>query len=212
MTSIRERILFFIKTTLIGGLGVILPIVILVIIFSWLFGFVIKYVHPISEFIFADPDAIGIFADVISILLIVLIWFLIGLIVRTAVGRYLHTSIEGFLLGKIPGYNIVKDVIEQFIGKKATPFSSVVLVNMGNGTLLTGFVTAEHADGRCTVFIPTGPNPTSGNILHVPPENVFKIDVPVEQAMKTIISAGAGSDELIKKYVIAMDDHSKKID
>jgi uncharacterized membrane protein len=44
-----------------------------------------------------------------------------------------------------------------------------------------------------TVFVPTGPNPTSGLIYHVPKDRVTKTDAAVDLAMKTIISCGAGS-------------------
>jgi len=53
----------------------------------------------------------------------------------------------------------------QFPGKKKFPFSSIVLVRTyDNETLMTGFITDEYPDGRCSVFVPTGPNSTTGLI------------------------------------------------
>lgn len=197
-----ERIKTFVKTTLIGGIGVILPIVILVFVFSWLFRFVTRNIKPLTNLIFADPDAIGLFADIISIILIITVCFLVGVIVKTKLGRYIHDSIEKILLKKIPGYTLAKDTVEQFIGRDEMPFSSVALVKLfDNDTLVTGFITDRHSDGSYTVFVPTGPNPTSGNILHVKHENVFKVDVPAEHAMKSIIACGAGSNKLIEDYM-----------
>ena len=202
-----ERMKTFIKTTLIGGIGVILPIVILVLVFSWLFRFVTRNIKPLTNIIFADPDAIGIFADIISIILIITVCFLVGAIVKTKLGHYIHDSIEKMLLKKIPGYNIAKDTVEQFIGREEMPFASVALVKLfDNDTLVTGFITDKHANGSYTVFVPTGPNPTSGNIIHVKPENVFKVDVPVEHAMKSIIACGAGSNKLIEKYMDSQNE------
>ena len=65
---------------------------------------------------------------------------------------------------------------------------------------VTVFVTDTHADGSYTVFMPTGPNPTSGNIYHLQAENVYPVDVPVEDAMRSIISCGAGSSALVNKF------------
>ena len=194
---------------MIGGIGVILPIIILVLVFGWLFRFVTRNVRPVTNLIFANPEAIGLFADIISLILIITVCFLIGVIVKTKVGNYVHNSIERLLLEKIPGYNIAKDTVEQFIGREEMPFSSVALVKpFDNDTLLTGFITDKHANGSYTVFVPTGPNPTSGNILHVTPENVFKVEVPVEHAMKSIIACGAGSNKLIEKY---SDEQQRKL-
>jgi len=203
-----ERIKAFIKTTLIGGIGVILPIVILVLVFSWLFRFVTRNIQPLTNLIFANQDSVGIFADVISIILIITVCFLVGVIVKTKLGHYIHDSIEKILLKKIPGYNITKDTVEQFIGREEMPFSSVALVKLfDNDTLVTGFITDKHSNGSYTVFVPTGPNPTSGNIIHVKPEKVFKVDISVEHAMKSIIACGAGSNKLIEKY---MDSQNEK--
>ncbi|MGB2841652.1 MAG: DUF502 domain-containing protein [Halobacteriota archaeon] len=202
-----ERIKTFIKTALIGGIGVILPVIILVMVFSWLFNFVTGNIQPLTNLIFADPASMGIFADIISIIIIIIACFLLGLIVRTKLGQYIHNSIEKILLKKIPGYNIAKDTVEQFIGREEMPFSSVVLVKIfDNGTLATGFITDKHSNGSYTVFVPTGPNPTSGNILHVNSENVFKVDIPLEHAMKSIIACGAGSNKLVEKYINLQND------
>jgi len=202
-----ERIKAFIKTTLIGGIGIILPIVILVLVFSWLFRFVTRNIQPLTNLIFAGQDATGIFADVISIILIITVCFLVGVIVRTKLGHYIHDSIEKILLKKIPGYNIAKDTVEQFIGREEMPFSSVALVKLfDNDTLVTGFITDKHSNGSYTVFVPTGPNPTSGNIIHVKPEKVFKVDISVEHSMKSIIACGAGSNKLIEKYMDSQNE------
>ena len=57
-----------------------------------------------------------------------------------------------------------------------------------------GLVTSRHADGRVSVFVPTGPNPTTGFIYHVGMELVeLRPDIRVEQMMKTVIACGAGT-------------------
>ena len=47
----------FFTTTLIGGVLVILPITILVVVFSWVFRLIQNLVHPISEAISANAIA-----------------------------------------------------------------------------------------------------------------------------------------------------------
>lgn len=70
-------------------------------------------------------------------------------------------------------------------------------------------VTDTHEDGGCTVFVPTGPNPTSGNIYHLRPENVFPVDTSVEDTMRSIISCGAGSSMLIARFQGALHPTKK---
>ena len=60
---------------------------------------------------------------------------------------------------------------------------------------MTGFITDDQGE-IITVFVPTGPNPTSGNIYHFPKEKVLKTGASVDNGMKSIISCGAGSAEV----------------
>ena len=51
---------------------------------------------------------------------------------------------------------------------------------------MTGFITDDQGE-IITVFVPTGPNPTSGNIYHLAKDRVLKTGAPVDNGMKTII-------------------------
>ena len=59
---------------------------------------------------------------------------------------------------------------------------------------MTSAVPGEPAGApgrRCSLFIPSAVNPTTGFLLVVPEEKVTYLDVTPEQAMKMIVSAGA---------------------
>jgi len=55
-----------------------------------------------------------------------------------------------------------------------------------------GFVTRddEH-DELVNVFLPTAPNPTSGYMLLIPRRQLAVLSIPVEEAIKLIVSGGA---------------------
>ena len=74
------------------------------------------------------------------------------------------------------------------------------LVGFENDTLLTAFITVIHQDGRYTVLVPTGPNPTPGFIFHLQPQLVHPVRISVEEVLKSVISCGAGSKNLLKAY------------
>ena len=64
-------------------------------------------------------------------------------------------------------------------------------------TTVTALVTCHHEDGSYTVFVPTGPNPTSGNMFHLPEDHVELFpEASVESMMRTIIACGAGSEAM----------------
>jgi uncharacterized membrane protein len=196
MNQIKE----FFKNTVVGGLLVVLPLAIFLFTLKWVFGMVRSGIAPITDLIMKSSPIHAIMADVLVVSLLILACFAVGVVVRTKLGKWLYKLMESKVLMKAPGYSLIKETVSQFLGNKKSPFSSVALAQIYcNETLVSSFVTDEHDDGSFTVFVPTGPNPTSGNIYHLPAKYVHPVDVPVEEMMRSIISCGAGSSGLVKK-------------
>jgi uncharacterized membrane protein len=192
-----KRIRGFFRTAFIGGVVALLPISLIIILFRWIIGLIERYLGPLIDLV-ADTDSrfytVGLY--VLAILAIVFLFFSIGLIIQTRWGRFLNHQLEQKYLMKIPGYKIARETVGQFFGKNKSFFKEVVIVDLFNsGTLMTGFITDDQGE-IMTVFVPTGPNPTSGNIYHVPADHVLRTDALVETGMKTIISCGAGSSNV----------------
>ena len=189
----------FIKTTLLGGALVVLPLVILISVFGWLYEFISDKVKPLTYLLSETVQRQEILASAIALIIILLTFFIVGLIVKTRFGQFSFEYLESKFLFRIPLYKIIKDTTLQLLGSNKNLFKGVALVKLfGSETRMTAFITEEHADGSFTVFVPSGPAPTAGFIYHVPKENVEKINYPTDKAMKTIFSLGAGSKELLE--------------
>lgn len=191
------RLKGFLRTTFLGGLVALLPISLIIILIRWILNIIEKYLGPVVHLV-ADTDSklytFGLY--VLAVATLFGIFFVIGLIIKTSWGKFLNSQLEQKYLIKIPGYKIAKDTVNQFFGKNKSFFTEVVIVDLFNsGTLMTGFITDDQGD-IITVFVPTGPNPTSGNIYHVPKDKLVRTGSPVDVGMKSIISCGAGSSEV----------------
>ena len=194
-----NRIKTFIKTSLLGGLAVILPAALLFLIFRWLFNWATDIIQPLTDIVLARGQFQEFVADAVVMALILLFCFGVGVAVKTKIGRYIHENLESRILQIAPGYPTMKSVVMQFIGKKKSPFSSVALVRpFENDTLMTAFITDTHEKNRSTVFVPTGPNPTTGFIFHLQKQYVHPIDISVEEAIRSVISCGAGSANFLQ--------------
>ncbi len=196
-----EKAKDFIKTTLLGGFGVLLPVLILFIVFNALFKFITNNIRPITNIVTSSSNIQGILADIISIAIIIAICFIVGVAVKTRTGVFFHNVIETRLLERIPGYSLVKDTVKYFGGGQETPFTTVALVRLFAGeTLQTAFVTDSHSDGSYTVYVPQAPTLAQGDVYHVRAKDIFVIDVSVEDGIKSVVGCGAGSQRLIKKH------------
>ncbi len=181
-----------------AGINATLPILILVALLSWGVKLIFKLIQPFVVLMAPRAQDQTVFVKTAALILVLFIVFLVGLLLRTPRGRRRFARVETKLFMILPGYSLIKEVFLQLIGTKKMPFSRVALVNpYGNATRQIGFITDEHADGSFSVFVPTGPNPTSGNIFILSPSQVRPIDVPVEQVMKAIIGCGLGSGSVV---------------
>ena len=189
----------FLKTTFLGGALVVLPIVILIFVFNWLYEFIEDKLRPITNIILETAKMQEFAAAVLALIIILLVFFLVGLMIQTKIGSIIFNSIEQNFLTKIPLYKIIKETTIQLMGNNRNLFKHVALVKLfDSDTRITAFVTEVHDDGSYTVFVPSGPAPTAGFIYHLKKENVQIVKYPTEKALKTVFSLGAGSNELIK--------------
>lgn len=196
--SLLARLQKFLNTTIIGGFAAVLPLALIFLFFRWIVNLVFRYLKPIVELLPLSSKVQEIIATLLIVVSILIAFFLAGLIVRSRIGRFLKYILEKKYLMKIPGYKVVRETVQQFFGKNRSFFSEVVLVDVFNsGTLMTGFIT-DTQEEYSTVFVPTGPNPTSGNIFHVRNEKIIRTRTTVESGMKSIISCGAGSSEIFQ--------------
>jgi len=201
--NIFKRIRNFLRTTLIGGVVALAPLTLIVLLFRWMINLIGRTLTPLVDTLLQDPDPNPYFKFalyLISFTAILLFFFIIGLIIRTRLFRFLNRAEDRYLL-KIPGYKLAKETIQQFFGKNRSFFKEVVLVDIFNtGALMTGFITDDQGE-VISVFVPTGPNPTSGNIYHLQKEKVIRTKASVDVGMKTIISCGAGSAEVFASQI-----------
>lgn len=195
-----QRFRKFLRTTLIGGVVALAPLTLIILLFRWVINVIGRSLTPLVDTLLqdSDPNPLYKFAlYVITFTAILLFFFIIGLVVQTRLSVFMKNAENRYML-KIPGYKLAKETIQQFFGKNRSFFREVVLVDIFNsGALMTGFITDDQGE-MITVFVPTGPNPTSGNIYHLHQDRVMKTGASVDNGMKSIISCGAGSAELIE--------------
>ena len=129
--------------------------------------------------------------------MLILIFYLIGLLISVGVGKRLMGWMSD-VLRRIPVVKGVYGVTLQATSALTAQynFSRVVFIEWPrDGMIAMGFVTARvQAPGReetlAIVYIPTVPNPTSGNMALVVEDDLFETDLSVEDAMKLIFSGG----------------------
>lgn len=195
-----KRLRSFVSITLIGGLLVILPIVIFAWLVDWLLGLVHALIQPLSLWLVEQTTFTNYVADALGVLLLLSGCFLIGLFIKTSVGEWVHDQIDAWLTRLAPGYKTIREVVSQLLGGEGNTsllkgdVCRAYIMGRAAGVSVTAIVTAKHANGDFTVYAPTAPIPTSGFVYHLSAECVDMLPhVSVEEAMRTVIACGSGS-------------------
>lgn len=131
-----------------------------------------------------------------GLVVLVLLITLVGLFTRNLIGIAFFRLLERFFQ-QIPVvksvFSAVKQISEVFLRDRRTAFQKVVLFAYPRqGLYSIGFVTRDEPEHPLVnVFLPTAPNPTSGFMLLVPREDLVELAIPVEEAIKLIVSGGS---------------------
>jgi uncharacterized membrane protein len=150
--------------------------------------------NPETYLQFALPG-LGIVVAVVAITLV-------GALTTNFLGR----TLLGFgeqILNRVPLispiYFALKQVFETFAKSEGSSFKEAVLVPFPHANSWSvGFVTNRHPGGviaqrivdPVAVLIPHVPNPASGLLVYVPAVDVVPLDMPIDQALKLVISFG----------------------
>ena len=189
----------FVTSTLVGGLLIVVPAYLAVLLLLKGMKSVGTLVRPFAALL---PDWIPA-ENLFSLLLVLIICFLVGIAVRTRSGRVLRERAEVALFGRLPGYGLIKSLTQRLAGdsdqRDRDSDQSAwlpVLIELEDA-LVPAFIIETLADGRFTVFVPSVPTPLAGAVYVVPPERVHILDVPFTQALRSISRWGSGSGELV---------------
>jgi uncharacterized membrane protein len=213
----RGTILTSIRKNLISGVFIAVPFIISLLIIQWLFHLMASVLQPIIGIVLPMlaktlittpvPDVyLRISVTTLSVILLVLLLYFVGVIGRFVMGRRLIALGEKIFLN-IPIvrtiYGSSKQVVKAMSLPDRTMFKSVVLIEFPRPGLkavgfLTGFITDPEGKKYCKIFIPTTPNPTTGYFELVPEDQTFATDISIEDGFKMIISGGVVSPESFK--------------
>ncbi|WP_420724010.1 MULTISPECIES: DUF502 domain-containing protein [unclassified Hwanghaeella] len=198
----RLRAYFF------AGVLVTAPIAITIALAVWIIGYIDDQIVPLIPQRY-NPDTyfqqyLGVDFGLpgLGVLVLILAITLIGAFTAGLVGRWIVRFGEK-LLDRMPIirslYKLTKQIFQTVLQNQSNAFRQAVLVEYPRpGLWAIAFVTAETQGelhellqrDTVNVFLPTTPNPTSGFLLFVPKEDIKILNMPVEDAVKLVISAG----------------------
>ena len=190
--NIFRRVERHIQRTTFAGLLELVPLIVTVIVLLFIIRHADMVIRPLP-FVEGRPwDFPGI-----GLIVAAVVFYLIGLLIATRPGRKLM-DLKASFLGVVPIVKTVYGVTLQAASALSSEykFTRVVFVEWPReGMVAMGFVTGRAFSrpagySMVVVYIPTVPNPTSGNLALVNEDDIVETDLTVEDAMKLVFSGG----------------------
>ena len=179
--------------TVAYGLVIIVPAAIVFLLLVKLTEILEKVAAPLGlESSFGAAIALVI-AVVLAIVVILLFGWVVGAIMRRVLS---FEKFEAALLSQIPGYQLVANVARGVLeGESSYPAALIDL--HGSGSEVFGFIIEEHQNGKATVYLPSVPVLTVGNICVVDSGRIRRLQASAMEVADSLSQRGIGSNKLI---------------
>jgi uncharacterized membrane protein len=187
-----KRTIGFVAKAVLSGLLIVVPIYLAILLLLKGMKTVVGLVRPFALLL---PDWLPA-EKALSLLLVLMICFLIGVGVRTRAGRVVRERIERTFFERIPGYALFRSLTQQVAGDNRQNVWKPALAEIEEA-LVPAFIIEEFEDGRYTVFVPSIPTPLAGAVYILDRKRVHPLSVPFTEALKTVSKWGSGAKDLV---------------
>jgi len=200
-----KQLLEFLKTTALGGLFVLLPLLLLYLLLSEALGLIVVLAEPIADLFpratfdkIKHPVAVGLG-------LIMGVSFLIGLALRSENGRRLGHWIERTVLDRLPVYKALKSLATGFAEAGKDGAFKTAILNSPDGEREIVYVIEDHGDGQHTILQPWAPTAFSGSVKVVSQNRLEILDANLGDVSRVLSHWGVGVRNLLDKHTASKE-------
>ncbi len=188
----------FLKTTVIGGLVFLVPIIVVMAILGKAHRLMVTLSAPLAAWI--PIDAIGgvALANLLAVAAILALCFAAGLAARSSAAVRAVQSLESGFLTSIPGYGFIKGMTESLAGQGGSESMKPVMARFDDASQLA-FEIERNPDGQVVVYVPGAPDPWSGAVFVMTADRVEPLEASMPAAVKNIRTLGRGTTQLLNR-------------
>ena len=198
----------FIKSRILIGLYVLLPIMLLWIGLREIGGLLADMADPIAVMFpsryFDDLRWPGI----VAAFLIIAASFVIGIAAMLSVMELLGQKIEKNILNRIPMYKMLKIISSSLVQAETSDVMPAILKD-GNGGGDPCYVMEEHDTGLATVLLPWSPASFAGSIKVVRKSQLEYLNCSIDEFSRSISFMGIGLADCLAEPTPTTDQSQK---
>jgi uncharacterized membrane protein len=178
-----------VKNTIISGIVLFLPVFILVAIFQKVYGFLFGFGHKLTGMLGLDKVEGFDFAPVLTTVLLIVVLYLFGLLVRFSTVTKVKEWIENNVLVYIPTYSKYKAKMMAKL-QPGQDLRQPAMVEMQDGLKPCLLVSSES--GNSTIFLPSTPDTDLGEVWIVDSKRVTEVSMTLKEFKTAMLLSGKG--------------------
>lgn len=178
-----------VKNTIISGIVLFLPIFILVAIFQKVYGFLFGFGHKLTGMLGLDKVEGFDFAPVLTTVLLIVVLYFFGLLVRFSTVTKVKEWIENNVLVYIPTYSKYKAKMMAKL-QPGKDLRLPAMVEMQDGLKPCLLVSSES--GKSIVFMPSTPDTDLGEVWIVDSKRVSEVSMTLKEFKTAMLLSGKG--------------------
>ena len=191
-----KTIASLVKTTAIGGLVFLLPLVLLVVVFGKAFNIIKTVSMPLVNLISAEKFVGYAVADLITLTVLLVVTLLAGLLARSPVFDNFYKKIDAVILQVFPGYSYIKGMTGSLSDSEAEQSLKPVAA-IQDDTVLIGYEVERLSDGWVAVYLPGAPDAQSGSVAYFTDDRIVMLDTDFAGIASCLKTLGSGSSKII---------------
>lgn len=185
------------KTTVLGGILFIVPIVIFVAIIGKALELTNVIAIPLAERFAVDSAGDVVVAHLLALAFLIVICFVAGVAAKTTIAGKFVKSLETNILDKIPAYELLKAKTQSALTPEALKTLRTAMTRFDDSWQLV-FEIERLADGKVVVFLPGSPDPWAGSVCVVTADRVTPLKMSVHAAATLMKRLGRGSTDALQ--------------
>ena len=206
----------YVRNALLTGLALTVPLLVTVIVLFFALDFLAGALTPLvigmgQAFGFTESFS-RLTLQVLAVAALVAMIFLVGAFAESRIGSgRIEPRVEA-LISSIPGlgsvYESLNEMSKILLSRDTDSVKEVKLVEYpSEGSYTIAFLTAEPGQAvrdatshqeMVSLFLPMAPNPFMGGfVIHVAADQVYDVDMTVEEGVQAIVSSGIAVDERV---------------
>jgi len=193
----------FLKTTVLGGVLFLVPVVVLIAILEKALGVAQKAAVPLADVLFQGTflHEHAYVSDLLALGLLLVVCFLAGLAAKTSFARRSVDALEKKVLAKVPTYDSVKSKFLATLQSQSQEGEAMrpVLARFEDSWQIA-FEVERIPGGIITVYVPGAPDPWSGSVCFMTEDRIQAIDPAMSPVLKTLKDLGKGSNKQLSAY------------